>query len=196
MALGKNLATTIVAAVQHELSRYIDVFTAEITEVNTTGVKIKRVGETTGSNEIYARVSDLIYNVGDEVFVISIRNRPFVLGVVRRTTYPSPTATVLSAAGSGASCSIIGSDLNGTITFVAGSSSVSAGNVFTFNFAEAMPDATYSVNLTNGSNAAGDLQMRMNFTGRSTTGWNMNFRVAPTTGATYIWSYAIRPSYR
>jgi len=193
MTLGKNLASTIVAAVQHEMSKYIDVYTAEVTQVMSTGLRIKRIGETTGSNEIYARVSDLLYFEGDEVFVISIRTRPFILGVVRRAAAASPTATVLSPGGTGATCTIAGTDFQGQISFVSGSASLAAGQVFTFNFSQAMPNANYAVILTPGSNAAGDLQMRMNYTSRTVNGWGMNFRVAPTASSTYNWSYMIKP---
>lgn len=196
MSLGKSIAATILSTVQREITKYIDVYTAEITEIATTGLKIQRIGETVGSNEIYARLSDLIYMVGDEVLVIEIRNRPFVVGVVRRASTGTPTGTVLTNAGTGASCTISGTDYQGQISFVAGSSGVSAGNVFDFEFADEQENANYAVVLTNGSNAAGDLQMRMNYTGRSTTKWTMNFRVAPTASATYLWSYIIRPYVR
>ena len=196
MSLGKNLASTIVAAVQHEMAKYIDAYTAVVTAVVAEGVQIRRIGETVGSVETYARVSDLVYSVDDEVFVITVRGRPFVLGVVRRANAGTPTATVLSAAGIDAECTIAGTDFQGQISFTAGSASVSAGNMFTFNFDEEKDDANYAVILTSGSNASGDLQGRMNYVTRTTTGWTMNYRVAPTTSAVYNWSYMIKPYSR
>jgi hypothetical protein len=156
-------------------------------------VQFKRAGETTGSTEVYARLRFQHIRVGDQVAVIQVGKHPFVVGVVQRAAYGTPTYTLNSIAGTGATMSIAGSDYSGVITVNSGSASLSAGQLFDFTFVNAWASTEYTVVLQPASNAAGDLQARFNITSRTTTKWTLNLRTALTASSTYIWHYQIRP---
>jgi len=201
MSYGKSLAQTIIAAVRQEMSRYIDVYSAVVTAIDTTGdgVQLRKLGETTASTERYARLSDLYVIVDDEVLVIEIRQKAYILGKIKSGVEPVPTITVITAqAGTGATGQILsgGTDYSGEIELVAGSAALGAGNVLTFNFGQEKPDTSYNILLSPNTNATGDLQGRYNTVSRTVDGWNLNFRVAPTAGAVYRFAYFIRQSKR
>lgn len=182
------------------MSRYIDVYSAVVTSIDTVGdgLQIRKLGETTASEERYARLSDHYVIVDDEVLVLEIRQKPYILGKIKSGVETAPTITVLSPAGTGATGQILsgGTDYAGEIELVAGSASVSAGNVLTFNFGQEKPDVNYNILLSPTTNASGDLQARYNTVSRTVNGWNLNFRVAPTASATYRFAYFIRQSKR
>lgn len=197
---GKTLAQTIIAAVRQEMSRYIDVYIAIVTALDSggNGLQIRRPNETTASTERYARMSDHYFRVGDEVLVIEIRQKPYVMGKIKSSIDPVPTLTILSPAGTSATAQILssGTDFGGEIEFVAGTASLSAGSVLTFNFGQSKPDTSYNILLSPTTNASADLEGRYNTVTRTTSGWNLNLRISPTASATYRFAYFIRPSSR
>jgi len=190
---ARRLAAAIREAVKIEIKPYVESYSAIVTGLSATGVQFRRAGEDTGSEEIYAVLRNQHLHVGDEVAVIQVGKHPFVLGRIRRAALGTPTYTINANAGTGATLSIAGTDQSGQITLSTGSASVGAGVQFIFTFAQAMVDTNYSIMLAPSSNASADLQGRFNPTTRTTAGWSMNLRIAPTISSTYAWFYWIRP---
>lgn len=189
---ARKLAGAIREAIRKEVGPLVDSYAAICTAASTAGVQFRRIGESTGSEEVYAKIRGQFIRVGDEIAVIQVGKHPFVLGVIKRAAFGTPTYSISANAGTGATMSITGNDEFGLIQLVTGTSPAS-GSQFDFNFASAMPNTDYGVILQPASNAAGDLQGRMNVTSRTTSKWSLNFRTAPTASATYQWFYYMRP---
>ena len=108
------------------------------------------------------------------------------------------TATVLPAAGTGATVTVNGNDTNGEITLTAGSGNLNNGAVARLAFNRTRPNDTtdqnnpqsnYSVNLTPGSNYA--TRVRYGYSGKDKSGFNLFFADTPTAGKVYIFSYFV-----
>jgi hypothetical protein len=107
-----------------------------------------------------------------------------------------PSIAVGVALGSGGSvgATIIGTDQAGTVTLVAGTSSLSSGVAATVTFAAARPDTNYVVMLqTENSNAGLNavLVRAPGTPGATTTTWTVTFGAAPTSGTTYKYHYLV-----
>lgn len=189
---ARELVTSVKAYVSRELSA-AQAFIGVVTGLSSNRVQIRRVSEVTGGSELYARIAHVPVQVGDEVLIDVVSGVPTIIGRLKKAAYATPTITPLSPLGTSGAATLEAnsSDYSGLIILTGGSASFSAGGQATFNFAQTLPDTSYAVLLTPGSNAAAD--MNFNATSRTVNGWNINFRSAPTSGTAYHFYYFIRP---
>jgi hypothetical protein len=107
----------------------------------------------------------------------------------------APTATlgITGIVGTGATSSVVGSELGGTFTLNTGTGLLTTGTVATFTLSSAMPSSTFSVVFTAAnSNAAGQMA-NLSFVATSSS----NFRISNTgllglaASTSYIWNFQI-----
>jgi hypothetical protein len=105
-----------------------------------------------------------------------------------RTSGAAPTIAANGSAGSGATASLSGTDLAGTITLTAGSGGTSAGVIFTITFASTFPAGARIILSPQNANAAA-AQVFDN--GGSGTIQQISAGVALTAGQVYKWNYLL-----
>ena len=104
------------------------------------------------------------------------------------TSGGEPTATVQSAAGSGATVSISGDDTTGTITITTGGSGLTAGELAQINFSNSYTSAPHVI-LSPSNAAASSLEYYKGTT--TTSGFMFDANQAPNANTTYQYDYFI-----
>ena len=200
----------------------IEPFRAVVTGTSGGMVTIRRLDETTGETELRGRLPGFHLQADDVVACISINGKPFVLGLsqnsapsaytldvplvvgtddgdaltvhrLKATGDTAPTASALTAAGSGADASLIGFDAAGRVDLTTGSSAVTSGEVVEVEFSPARTAFGYHILLTpaNADTAANAPQFHIDQNDRLSTSWKITAGQAPATETTYRWTYLI-----
>lgn len=158
-------------------------------------------------SESYARLrTGQALRAGDDVAVITLGGKPFILGGVQNTEGGAmlespvaskslePSASVLTAAGTGATIDVRdGNDDFGTLVLVTGTSP-GTGGLVTVTFTKAKLNDDFAVILSSGDSdaAAASTYIYVDYlSGRTTTSFTISTTTALPASRSHIWYYVV-----
>jgi hypothetical protein len=104
----------------------------------------------------------------------------------------APTTTVYAAAGTGATCTVVGTDVAGVVTLTSGSGSFSTFGVADINFNRGYANGCVVVFTPSNANAAADMAAKQIYAASFAGNFTINFGVAMTVaGRVYQFNYHV-----
>lgn len=164
----------------------------DITSDGTSALRVRSTGLVTRIN-VNGNTGALTFN-GSATLGNSDNDATVIQGHdVHKSAAPSiSVGAALGSGGSVAASILFGTDQYGKLRLTAGTTGLGTGTAATVTFATARPDANYTVHLEPASSNARINAVQKGPSSLATGSWLVTFTVAPSSGLTYDYFYAIK----